>query len=220
MKKFIVLILAMAFLLTSNTIFAAQQDINTYFRASLGAVIATDGKMKITKPVNMDLADITTKPGFIFSGAFGFQSKQLNWFRGEIEISYQKYDLDKMTNIAGGEPDKSFNNNSMSSLAFMGNAYVDLHNNSQITPYIMFGLGGSFNNVGTSSNKDNWTTFSYQAGLGIGYALDRQLTFDLGYRYFKTGNTTETVIIDGTSCDLEYNPGGTNSFMAGFRFAF
>lgn len=216
MKKFIVFILAMAFLLTGNTIFAEKTQ--TYLKGSLGLLSATNGKMKITDPISLDFADITTKPGFIFSGAYGFQSKQLNWFRGEIEISYQKYKLDKATNIIGGDPDVTLSDATMSSLAFMANAYADLYNNSQITPYIMFGLGFSSNSVG-DSDKDNWTAFSYQAGLGIGYALDKQLTLDLGYRYFKTGkDTPRKVIISGTPCEFEYNPGGTHNFMAGFRY--
>ncbi len=221
MKKLIIFILAMAFLLTGNTIFAAkQQNIKSYLKGSLGLLSATNGKIKMTDPISLDLADITTKPGFIFSGAYGFQSKQLNWFRGEIEISYQKYKLDKITNIIGGEPDETLSDTTMSSLAFMANAYADLYNNnSQFTPYIMFGLGFSSNSVG-DSDKNNWTAFSYQAGLGIGYALDKQLTLDLGYRYFKTGkDTPRKIITSGTPFELEYNPSGTHNFMAGLRFA-
>ncbi len=189
MKKFIVLILAMAFLLTGSTVFAANK-LNTYFKGAVGATIATDAEYGDFK--------FKTNPGFILSGALGFHSQQTKGLRGEIEVFYQTYDFDKI-------------NASMSSFAFMGNGYFDLSNNSEVTPYLMLGIGLSNNSVGDSS-KDTWTGFSYQAGLGISYPIDKLTTLDLGYKYFKTSKYTE----DG----VDFVPGGTNNFMIGFRRSF
>jgi opacity protein-like surface antigen len=85
----------------------------------------------------------------------------------------------------------------------MFNGFVDLHNNSPVTPYVGGGIGlatlyisdtyGTDTRGGITTRPllytdDYDTVFAFQLGGGLEIALNPMLSLDLGYRYFRADN--------------------------------
>jgi len=120
--------------------------------------------------------------------------------RLEGEFSYKNGEIRRITDQANGlrfhDPDGN-----LGALAVMFNAFFNLRNSSPVTPYFGGGIGVATlhltNTFGTDTSgggsqrlllypKDNDTVFAYQGGAGVEIALNRRLSLDLGYRYFRT----------------------------------
>ena len=111
--------------------------------------------------------------------------------RLEGELSYKQSDISAITDKNGfqfGNPDGD-----LSAFAMMANVFLDLHNASPVTPYLGAGIGfatlylsDTFVSSGLLYPSDTDTVFAWQAGGGVEIALNRQLSLDLGYRYFAT----------------------------------
>ena len=95
----------------------------------------------------------------------------------------------------------------------MVNGYYDVDiKNSNITPYVMAGLGGASVNVKNEGQPDqNSNVFAWQVGAGIGIKAANNLTFDLGYRYLKPSSFSDTW--------GSYTFSSSN-FLAGIRYEF
>ncbi|HSR87972.1 MAG TPA: outer membrane beta-barrel protein [Pontiella sp.] len=114
--------------------------------------------------------------GFVISGAFGLAFESIP-VRTEIEISWQKNELDKIKfdgfgSISDDEDQKTS--------TVMWNGYFDFKSDSALTPYILAGIGAA------DVDDDIDTLFAYQVGAGLGYALDENIIIDLKYKYFMT----------------------------------
>jgi opacity protein-like surface antigen len=133
-----------------------------------------------------------------------------NNVRLEAEIAYQKNDLDK-TNSKDGDIELYGNS---SSTTFLLNGYYDFKNRSAFTPFIGGGIGLAtvkVNNFGPGNIDDKDGAPAYQATAGIGYALTRQITLDLRYRYFWTSDLT----FDNAKATYS-----SNNITAGIRVVF
>lgn len=110
-------------------------------------------------------------------------------------------------------------NSDASLFGFLANAFYDIKNSSPFTPYIGGGIGFAqiYVGQGTSTtgvllwNKDNDTVFAYQLGAGVGINAGKNLTFDLGYRYFGTSD----VKFDLLTADV-----ASHNVLAGVRYKF
>lgn len=141
---------------------------------------------------------ISFEPGVNVGGVMGYD---FGGVRFEGEVSYKDIQFDTITdqssryNVVDGSIDTT---------AFMANVFLDLHNQTPITPYIGGGVGfaalhlddtyGYDNNgVELSYLSDDDVVFAYQVGGGLEIPLNRQLSLDLAYRYF---GTTEANFFD------------------------
>ena len=170
---------------------------------------------------NSDLTDSTVPgvtvntefdTGLALGAALGYD---FNKFRVEGEISYQKNDVNQI-----GLQGVPFNNNGeVVAFSFLINGYYDFINKSAFTPYISAGLGFAqveFNDLdisglGFSGSNDEDTVFSYQVGIGLGYAVTEKITIDVRYRYIGTEDSE----YDTTKAEF-----ASNSFLFGVRFNF
>ena len=77
----------------------------------------------------------------------------------------------------------------------------------------MAGIGLANINADLDSidESDDDTVFAYQAGLGVGYALNDSATLDLKYIYF----ATEDADFDGIDAEIS-----SHNVVLGIRFAF
>ncbi|HEY3308888.1 MAG TPA: outer membrane beta-barrel protein [Desulfuromonadaceae bacterium] len=140
-------------------------------------------------------------PGFSIGGTGGYD---FGYVRLEGELSYKQAEIHRDTDLADGFRFGNVNG-STGALAMMANLFFDMHNASQITPYLGGGIGfanlyqsntyGTDNRGGTIDRvllypSDSTTVFAYQAGAGLEIGLNRNLSIDLGYRYFATGKGT------------------------------
>ena len=82
--------------------------------------------------------------------------------------------------------------------------------------YISAGIGfaklevSDFAVIGIPIGDSDDTVLAYQAGVGVGYAVDKNLTIDLKYRYFATenpnfGNVDAEVASHNIYLGLRYN---------------
>ena len=146
--------------------------------------------------------------GPVLGAAIGYGFS--NNFRLEGEIAYQKNDLDK-TNSKDGDIELYGNS---SSTTLLLNGYYDFKNRSAFTPFIGGGIGIAtvkVNNFGPGNIDDKDGAPAYQATAGIGYALSRQITLELRYRYFWTSDLT----FDDAKATYS-----SNNITAGIRVAF
>lgn len=96
--------------------------------------------------------------------------------------------------------------------SIMVNAYYDFNTNTAFTPYVGAGIGyakvkGSLSSSVLSMDTDD-TNFAWQVGAGVAYALNDNVSLDLGYRYTDMGDiskqysTTNDYKIDVDSHEL------------------
>ncbi len=105
------------------------------------------------------------------------------------------------------------------------NVYYDFRNSSDFTPYVGAGVGMAFvrgfatadrytaagAHVAHASAEGYSTSFAWQIGGGVAYALTENVSADLGYRYLGLGHSGDD-IIGGYS--------GAHEFSLGIRFTF
>ena len=114
--------------------------------------------------------------------------------------------------------------------SYMINAYYDFNTDSAFTPYIGGGIGYAKTKLsetkgrrGTKSNSH--TNFAWQIGGGIAYAVNDNVSIDVGYRYVDYGKFDKITRIDDfgelgpdayrTSIDTT-----ANELYAGIRYTF
>ncbi len=79
------------------------------------------------------------------------------------------------------------------------NFYYDFYNESDFTPYVGAGIGAAFitgeynYNIGGNKLKGELddTVLAWNVGAGVGYAINEQVTADLGYRYLSTSDSNK-----------------------------
>lgn len=93
----------------------------------------------------------------------------------------------------GGNPCHSRDSSSFSAYSLMANAYVDIYKWGIVTPYVGFGLGGTYvqwdklkNTIGNDTTvhrgAESWR-FTYAIMAGASVDVSCQVKADLGYRY-------------------------------------
>jgi len=120
-------------------------------------------------------------------------------YRLEAAVGYERHNY------------TDYSSDDASLLTLMANGYYDIDSGSKIIPYLMAGAGVA--NVDLSWVSDSSTSFVWQVGAGVGFKLDDNIIFDLGYRYIKP---------EGLECPLDNNDVKWNSqhIMAGIRYQF
>ena len=179
---------------------AASTRPGGYISGFIGATIPRQADVQTTQfgvgPGTFN-DEVEFDPGINIGGTGGYD---FGFLRLEGEMSYKYAEINRITDTADGfqfgNPDGN-----IGVFAMMANAFLDLHNGSPVTPYLGGGIG--FANLDLSETigtditvigperillypEDNDTVFAYQAGAGVGIALNRITSLDIGYRYFGT----------------------------------
>jgi opacity protein-like surface antigen len=153
--------------------------------------------------------DIEFDTGYGLGAVGGFD---YGTWRLEGELTYRANDIDQFSGFGLLPVDGD-----VSSMALMANAYYDFRMVSPaFVPYIGGGLGGARIAVDASGVDDDDIVFAYQFAAGIGFAVNKQVTLDLGYRYFATADQSFEVPGIGT-VDGEYK---SHNVFLGARFNF
>ncbi len=125
------------------------------------------------------------------SAALGMQ---LNEIRTELEYTYRN----KIEGDYIGAKHK------VDTMSLMVNGYYDIQTGTALRPFINLAVGASrlkIKDVGVSSKTDY--KFSWGGGVGVGYDITKDITFDVGYRFQDLGKQIKS-----------------NEFYGGLRFAF
>ena len=125
------------------------------------------------------------------SAALGMQ---LNEIRTELEYTYRN----KIEGDYIGAKHK------VDTMSLMVNGYYDIQTGTALRPFINLAVGASrlkIKDIGVSSKTDY--KFSWGGGVGVGYDITKDITFDVGYRFQDLGKQIKS-----------------NEFYGGLRFAF
>ncbi len=178
--------------------FASPAKPGAYMSFFLGGSVPQDANATITEfnPVTTKDALVQIDPGFNIGGTAGYD---FGFLRLEGELSYKQADITRVTEQTFGVRYVNVDGY-IGALAVMMNGFLDLHNESPVTPYIGGGIGGTSlrvsNTKGVDANSgaannhvfedDEATVFAYQLGAGLEVVFNPHLSLDLGYRYFGT----------------------------------
>jgi len=199
MKKSLMVIAALLIIAIPAVCTAAAARPGGYVSGFLGVAFPGD-----TDATNSDFFTGTSfndrvefDPGFVIGGTAGYDYGMI---RLEGELSHKNAEINAITDQADGFQFGSPDGN-IGAFAMMFNAFFDLHNSSPVTPYWGGGIGFAVLRLSDTFaidvpggvpqevllySADTDTVFAYQAGLGLEIALNRQISLDLGYRYFAT----------------------------------
>jgi opacity protein-like surface antigen len=181
---------------------ALAQAVTPYVSASAGVALLNNSKINGIE----DSAEYNS--GLALNGAIGLES---DMGRLEAAVGYQKNDVD---NVFG------FTNLGDSHVrigSLMANGYLDYNKkHCDISPYIMAGAGVAdvkadvYDSFGTFYS-DSDTVFAWQVGAGVGIKASKNLTLDIGYRYFSPNDAN----LDGYKVSL-----ASSNILAGLRYSF
>jgi len=186
-----------------------------YVGAQVGAVFLSDSTFSIA---GIDVGDAKFDTGFGFGLAGGFD---YGTWRLEGEFAYRVNDNKEVT--YGGTTDPI--GGDISSMALMVNGYYDFKTVSPtFVPYLGVGVGGAqvsakvTDPIDGTVIDDSDTGFAYQFAAGVGIVASKQLTIDLGYKYFATTEPSFEVLGGGgIKMDAEY---GSHNLFLGARYSF
>lgn len=180
-------------------------DANPYVSAKLRySDMSTDIKMD-------DTFNVDDK---VWGGSFAAGvSTKVNGGAVRSELEYNKNVDAEKTHRVGylNEDDDVVYGNAkfkVKSQSVMLNAYYDIDTESKLTPYVGAGIGyaklkGTLTIDGESMGSMDDNNFAWQIGAGVGYALNDNVSVDVGYRYVDYGDFTEgEVKLDTSSHEL------------------
>ncbi|CAG0988003.1 outer membrane protein [Geobacter sp.] len=226
MKRILIALAAVAIWGIPSMSQAAPARPGGYFSGFLGVNFPRDADVSSTDfVINEEFDDrVEFDPGIAAGGTAGYD---YGLFRLEGEISYRHGEIGAITDTLNNERFRSVDGD-VGTLAFMANAFFDLHNDTPITPYVGGGIGFAVLNLndttGINSGGDRVilydegddTVFAYQVGAGVEIALNPILSLDLGYRYFGTSEATfDEGPVTSTRMKLE-----SHNALMGFRVKF
>jgi len=176
-----------------------------YIGAAGGVSIFHDSDVKDTASNETATAEFDTGIGFNVSAGYNFDP-----VRVEFEFGYKEADVDKFTvpgfgSVSGASSDAQV-------LSYMANAYYDIKTNSPFTPYIGVGLGLLNGEFKDPDFKEDDTVFGYQFAVGAAYNFNKNVAFDVSYRFQGAASDFEV----GAS-EISYM---SSNIMAGLRYNF
>lgn len=159
--------------------------------------------------------------GYVVGASVGVRF--LEYFRGEIQITYNKTDVDNLS--VQGEPSTA--KGGLSMLAIMANGYVDWALDFGITPYLGAGIGwgkadfSARNRSGPNQTEidDTDSVFVWNVMVGATVPIGQNLEFSLGYRYLASEDLrlAGRVGTEPRRFDSEFD---AHQVLAGFRINF
>jgi len=215
-RRLFLMILAV-FLITGTA--AAEMDepknAGWYAGVHLGAVITSDVLDETSVFLNLSdtFYSLSTDPGFGGGAAIGYKFQF--GLRLDADVTYRLNTLDKLTR--NGIPESL--DGEIFSLAYMLNCWYEFNVGAGWMPYLGLGLGAATKwvDLGDSEyfflvdQEDDSTSFAFQFGLGVAYALTNKMVASVDYRYF------DSLEPDLLGQDFDY---ANHNIMAGFRFHF
>jgi opacity protein-like surface antigen len=166
-RPFIVGLLVMV---SATTAFGA----GSYIGVAGGASIFHESDVTISGYPTVK-ADYDISYGIVTSVGYAFDGPRL-----EVEFGYK---TTSMKNLSYGGRSVSTPSNDLNIMSFMQNAYYDFKTETALTPYIGAGVGFVNAEFNISGSKGDENQFGYQLIVGSAYNINKNLAFDLSYRF-------------------------------------
>lgn len=187
------LTLAAAILPFAPSAFAAEDggaQISNYVSFGVGMGLIDDADLSGLAAGTVELSHSTD-----LHGAFGwaFDTTSAFDYRAEVELGYQRAELDSANGLGG--PSSSLGG-SVTSLSLSVNGYVDWHFADQWSAYAGLGLGVNHTEatltIGpTTGLSGTEIGYQWQGILGAGYQLTPRTTLFAEYRYVQSLTDTD-----------------------------
>ena len=210
MKKLAIVLVAMTLVVGGV---ATPALAGPYFSVNGGVVWVEDSDISVD--YWGDLAEFSYETGYVVSATFG--NAYANGARIELEVPYRTNDMDELS-VAGF--DFGTIDGEVSSWGAMVNAYFDFDTGTSLKPFIGAGIGVANVEFEIEKDSEDDNVFAYQLMAGFGYALSKEVTLDLQYRFYATDDPEFEVSdpdFGKVTFESEYM---TNNIMAGLRFSF
>lgn len=205
--------------------FAEQDSKGAYVAAHLNVSIPdksqVSGQSAAGAASSSDRLTLDNSIGTTLAGGYDFGLLRL-----EGEAGFKQSKVSSVSRNGNAQYDSDGN---LSVFSTMANCYVDFHNSSRFTPYLVGGVGIAVldleniygtdtvsGNVSKLYHTNNDAVFAYQVGAGLGYAINRHFSVDVGYRYFGTSNASLNNDYPKAT-GLKYH---SHDIVAGVRYAF
>jgi opacity protein-like surface antigen len=203
MKKF-----AIALLVGSMFVTPLLASAQPYVSASAGLGLISNSELSGIKDF------VEYNAGIALNGAAGYDFGN---YRVEGAVGYQSNPINA---IIGTKLETLNAKADYSMLSFMANGYVDFQvKDAGIEPYVMGGIGFANTDYkatkGVDTEKQDNSSFAWQIGTGVGVQVAKNLTLDVGYRYFALTNMTFKAGSNPTA-DMSL---ATHNIMAGIRYS-
>lgn len=160
----------------------------------------------------------TRGSGSFISGALGAGATLKNNFRSDLELYVDD----------GIKSQKQYKNTVLNfkikTLAMFANVSYDLKNSTKFTPFIIGGIGYARNKTAISSctklyHRSN-NNFAYQVGTGVGYALTKDITLEVVYKFIDKGIRHQNMINNDRAAIKNHKSSGRlHTFSIGTRIA-
>ena len=220
MNKKLVIVGLIASSIATNAYAGFGHAGKSYLKVDLGAG-AQETKQTLTRGLTASGDDLGT--GILGGAGLGY------YFMDELRVDLMLY-FDR--GMKAKKATKSGTTNVVmkgkeQSIGMFGNAYFDLLNNTDFTPYVMGGFGYLRNEfksdiTTTTLNKGNKSRFNfgYQGGAGMSYHLSSNADLDIGYRYIHKGSDEYKITIESLNTDVKGEPGVVHAGIIGLRTTF
>lgn len=229
MKKFTLYTAILAALALPSLCWAASAVPGAYVTGFIGVQAPIDEDVSstdfVTNKSYFDRVEFDPGSNIGFTGGYDFGIVRL-----EGEFSYKNAEIKSVTNQVPGE---RFHNavGDLGVLAMMLNGFMNLYNNSPVTPYIGGGVGFATLHLSDTHGTrivngeakrallygfGDDTVFAYQLGGGIDISLNRKFSLDIGYRYFKANRAN----IDSDQAILTSIGFESHAASLGFRYRY
>jgi opacity protein-like surface antigen len=171
----------------------------------------------VTMPerIRTDWGRIRTRNSFVGGVGAGYQISE--FFRTDLMLQYREIRGRNTTLPAALNGANYTGSARVTALTAMLNGYVDGHNDTIFTPYLMAGIGlsrtearatlngSSVGFVGTASGRARRTNLAWNLGAGAQAKVSDQVSVDLAYRYVSLGRLGRTRSLGAVSGNLPVN---------------
>ncbi len=204
------------FLFIAN--FSYAQDNNIYVSLGIGFSIPQTQTDQVSETVEFNNGLVTKGSlGYTFTGSSPVV------LRSELEISYRRYEADRLGDTPSGPYHGADGN--LTYLTGMVNGLLDFKTGTRVTPFVGIGIGMSrvsYNSVkskdGISATVDDTdNVFAYQGMAGLAYDITESWKIDLEYRYF---HTRDTALKNDGGVDVNFDCNSNHSVIVGVRYLF
>ena len=210
MKKLAIMLVAFAVVVGGV---ATPALAGPYFSVNGGAAWVEDSDLSVSGFGN--IAEFSYETGYVVNAAFG--NAYANGLRLELEIPYRTNDLDEISVLG---PSLGTIDGEVSAWGGMINVYYDFDTGSAVKPFIGAGIGIADIELEIEGSSEDDNVFAYQLMAGMGFAISKDVTLDLQYRFYATDDP-EFDISDPdngkVTLESEYM---THNVMLGLRFNF
>jgi opacity protein-like surface antigen len=204
-----------AFIMSVSSASASDWSDNLYLGADAGGAFQQNAVM--TQSTLSGRRTTTFNPGIRGDITVGYNLDK-SW-AVELESGIICNSIDKIGVVSLSSIDQSFDTYSVPILA---NVVYKVPTGNAWTPYFGVGVGGLADSVdfrsGTTHYYDSTFTFAYQAKAGVDYALTKNISVGIAYKFLGTPN--QRFYLSGINDHLKLDGIYTHAVVASFTWNF